>query len=274
MNTCADRYAVFGNPISHSKSPLLHEAFAKQTQQNISYVTQCVDIDGFTVAADHFFNHGGKGLNITVPFKMDAFNYAHQLTDRAKKAGAVNTLYPKEGKIIGDNTDGIGLVNDIRHNLQWNLRGKRILILGAGGAVRGILEPLLNEKPHSIVVANRTVEKANTLADIFSTLGNITGCGFDELNTTFDVIINGTSASLKGALPPLNYSILDDQGACYDLMYAKSATAFMQWAVEAGASHVADGLGMLVCQGAESFYLWRDVHPETHSIITSLRTSL
>jgi shikimate dehydrogenase len=269
-----DRYAVFGNPISHSKSPVLQMAFAQQTQQNIIYTAECIELDQFSNAADSFFANAGQGLNITVPFKMEAFDYATQLTERAKKAGAVNTLIKQGEEIIGDNTDGIGFVNDLLDNLHWTLKNKDILILGAGGAVRGILEPLLNTKPKAVVIANRTIEKAEQLVDDFSTDGNISACQYSDLNRPFDIIINASSASLNGELPDISAALLHNSSHCYDMMYAKNATVFMQWAKNKGTTAIADGLGMLVCQGAESFYQWRKVRPETQSVITMLRNTL
>ena len=277
MQKPIDCYAVFGNPIQHSKSPMLQTAFAQQTQQAISYTAECIDVNNFSTAANLFFAKGGCGLNVTVPFKLDAFHYADTLTDRAKKAGAVNTLIRKEQTIIGDNTDGIGLLNDISKNLQWPITQQRILILGAGGAVRGILEPLLHACPSQILIANRTFEKAHLLAEAFATEGNISACSYDALlseKQPFDLIINGTSASLHGQLPSLPDHIVDSHTACYDMMYGKENTLFMQWGKENGAKNIADGLGMLVCQGAESFFLWRGVYPETQRVIQSIRDSL
>ncbi|MFT5421640.1 MAG: shikimate dehydrogenase [Candidatus Endobugula sp.] len=269
-----DRYAVFGNPISHSKSPLLQMSFAQQTQQNIIYTAEHIELDQFSSTADTFFSNGGKGLNITVPFKIEAFNYATQLTERAKKAGAVNTLIKQGVEIIGDNTDGIGFVNDVLDNLHWTLQNKNILILGAGGAVRGILEPLLNALPNAVVIANRSIEKAEQLADDFSAYGNINACQYSDLDRPFDIIINASSASLNGKLPDINAEVLHESSYCYDMMYAKNDTVFMQWAKTEGAAAVADGLGMLVCQGAESFYQWRNKRPKTQSVITMLRDAL
>lgn len=273
-----DRYAVFGNPIAHSKSPRLQSLFAAQTGEDIQYTAQLVDKDHFTPAADAFFASGGKGLNITVPFKEDAFHYAKQLTPRAQLAGAVNTLLvASDGTITGDNTDGAGIVDDMRNNLDWQLYDKTILIVGAGGAVRGIIEPLIKERPNRITIVNRTVEKAQALCDMFSSqYSAMSACGFDELksSTAFDIVINGTSASLSGELPPLPASIVHAQSACYDMMYGADKTIFMRWAEQAGAKHIADGLGMLVCQGAESFKQWRGKTPETSSVIATIRREL
>ncbi|MGH1486660.1 MAG: shikimate dehydrogenase [Cellvibrionaceae bacterium] len=275
VNQTTDRYAVFGNPISHSKSPLLQMAFAEQTQQNITYTAECVDTNAFTTAAESFFSAGGKGLNITVPFKIDAFHYAKKLTERAKRAGAVNTLFQDHsGEIVGDNTDGIGLVNDIKNNLAWTIKDKKVLILGAGGAVRGILEPFINEQPKSITIANRTVSKASSLAADFSDIYGIEVSSFTDLNDHYDVIINGTSASLAGDLPPLPSTILTKDSCCYDMMYSKDPTPFLVWCQQQGCNQLSDGLGMLVCQGAESFFIWRQRKPEVAPVIKQIRNIL
>ena len=272
-----DKYAVFGNPIDHSKSPDIHRQFAEQTSQSLSYEKQLVDPQGFEAAADAFFAGGGKGLNITVPFKQDAYAYVARTTPRARRAGAVNTLsLEADGTILGDTTDGVGLVSDIKHNLGWQIRHKKVLILGAGGAVRGVLEPLLEEQPQHIIIANRTVDKALQLAKGFAEFGYLLGCGFDMLDEQqFDVIINGTSASLQGELPPLPECLINTDGStvCYDMLYGAQPTPFMQWAAERGAK-VSDGLGMLVGQAAESFALWRGVRPQTAPVINSLRAKL
>ncbi len=275
-----DQYAVFGNPIVQSKSPEIHRAFAEQTLQKMDYDRQLVSADGFKAAADGFFQSGGKGLNITAPFKQDAYGYGSRTTARARRAGAVNTLAVQDGgTILGDTTDGVGLVRDIVHNLGWPIRAKRVLILGAGGAVRGVLEPLLAEQPQHVVIANRSVDKALQLAKGFAELGYLLGCGLDVLDgQEFDLIINGTSTSLQGGMPPLPDSILAPSSdlsktACYDMMYGAMPSPFMGWAKQRGAL-TADGLGMLVEQAAESFALWRGVRPETHAVIDALRASL
>lgn len=272
-----DKYAVFGNPIAHSKSPEIHRQFAEQTGQDLSYSKQLVAEDEFEAAADVFFANGGKGLNITVPFKQDAYSYVARTTPRARRAGAVNTLcLEADGTVLGDTTDGVGLVSDIKKNLGWEIRHKRVLILGAGGAVRGVLEPLLEEQPQHIVIANRTVDKALQLSKGFAEFGYLLGCGFDILgDQQFDLIINGTSASLQGELPPLPDSLINAEGttACYDMLYGAKPTPFMQWAAERGAK-VSDGLGMLVGQAAESYALWRGVRPETAPVIANLRAQL
>jgi shikimate dehydrogenase len=273
----ADKYAVFGNPIAHSKSPDIHRQFAEQTGQDLSYSKQLVAEDGFEAAANEFFASGGKGLNITVPFKQDAYAYVARTSPRARRAGAVNTLsLEADGTILGDTTDGVGLVSDIVNNLGWEIRHKRVLVLGAGGAVRGALEPLLEQQPQHIVIANRTVDKALQLSKGFAEFGYLLGCGFDMLGEQqFDLIINGTSAGLQGELPPLPDSLIDANGttACYDMLYGAEPTPFIQWAAQRGAQ-VSDGLGMLVGQAAESFALWRGERPETAPVIANLRAQL
>jgi shikimate dehydrogenase len=275
-----DRYAVFGNPIGQSKSPEIHRAFAVQTVQAMDYSRQLVELDDFVAAADSFFQAGGKGLNITMPFKQDAYSYGSRLSARARRAGAVNTLaLQQDGTIFGDTTDGVGLITDITQNLNWQIRAKRVLILGAGGAVRGVLEPLLAEQPQHVVIANRSVDKALQLAKGFAELGYLLGCGLDMLEgQEFDLIINGTSASLQGGMPPLPDSLLAPSSeagtaACYDMMYSAAPTPFMSWARQRGA-RASDGLGMLVEQAAESFNLWRGIRPETHQVLDALRLKL
>ncbi len=271
-----DQYAVFGNPVKHSKSPMIHQAFAEQTGQQLRYRSHKVELGRFNEAARQFFDHGGKGLNITVPFKLDAFGFANELSGRARLAGAVNTLaVSDDGGIYGDNTDGVGLVRDMHDNLGWDLSGRRVLILGAGGAVRGILGPLLKNGLAEMVIANRTVQKALDLTEIFAGQGQLRACSFDELGgAQFDLIINGTSASLSGEMPPLPGQILSSEACAYDMMYGADPTPFMRWAAAETAWAVSDGLGMLVEQAAESFCIWRGVRPETKSVIELVRQSL
>lgn len=271
-----DRYAVFGNPIKHSLSPQIHTAFAKQTEQALGYRAHLVEEDRFEAAAQTFFENKGKGLNITVPFKMDAYEFADQLSPRARAAGAVNTLARQDdGKIYGDNTDGVGLVRDIERNLGWTFEDKRVLLLGAGGAIRGILLPLLKCKPAHVVIANRTPDKARKLAQAFSEKGPVRGCSFDGLGgNQFDLIINGTSASLRGEVPPIQGDIIGDEACCYDMMYAAEPTPFMRWAAGQAAWATADGLGMLVEQAAESFCIWRGIRPDTKPVIAAMRAHL
>lgn len=271
-----DHYAVFGNPIDHSLSPRIHNRFALQTGQDMDYQRQLVALEQFEPAAREFFAAGGCGLNITVPFKLDAYSFAGQLSKRARQAGAVNTLLRQpDGTVLGDNTDGIGLVRDISVNLGWSLQGRRVLILGAGGAVRGVLAPILQQQPGELVIANRTVAKAQQLAQAFGSLGPIAGLGYDELPAVgFDLVINATSASLSGTMPELPASILAPGAAAYDMVYGADATVFMRWASQCGAAKVADGLGMLVEQAAESFQLWRSLMPQTAPLIREIRASL
>lgn len=270
--TMIDRYAVFGHPIGHSKSPRIHQLFAEQTGQAIAYVAQDVPADTFVAAADAFFADGGKGLNCTVPLKELAWQYADRLTERARLAKAVNTLARQtDGSIIGDNTDGIGLVNDLTINHGIELTGKRILILGAGGASRGIAGPLLECRPAQVTIANRTVSKAETMAAEFAGLGAVGSSGYQELaGQQFDVILNATSASLSAQLPPLPNNLLAEQGCCYDLAYGIQPTAFVAWGIAQHAAKSLDGLGMLVEQAAEAFFIWRGVRPLTATVIDLL----
>jgi len=273
--TTIDRYAVIGNPIAHSKSPSIHAEFAKLTGETLTYTAELVEIGEVKTFIEKFSQENGKGLNITVPFKQDAFQLATQLSERAQRAGAVNTLHITDKTIFGDTTDGVGLLNDLLKNHRQILKNKNILIVGAGGAVRGVLEPLLLESPASLIISNRTVEKAQQLANDFASFGNITACGFAELKgKQFDLVINGTSASLSGDLPPLPDHLFSKNSCAYDMMYAATPTPFMQWANQQGATQCYDGLGMLVEQAAESFYIWRKKRPETQSVIEKLRKEI
>ncbi|MCK5001421.1 MAG: shikimate dehydrogenase [Gammaproteobacteria bacterium] len=271
-----DHYAVFGNPISHSKSPQIHTLFAQQTGQILIYTAELAEVDNFEEAVNAFVANNGKGINITVPFKQQAWQLAAQRSSRAERAGAVNTIIVKQGgSYFGENTDGVGLARDLSNNHQIELKQKKILILGAGGAVRGVIEPIMEKNPAELVIANRTVEKAIQLAEDFSDLGDIIGCGFDALeDQSFDIVINGTSASLQGDLPPLPDALFNDNACAYDMMYSEKPTVFMEWASQHGAENVFDGLGMLVEQAAESFNLWRGVQPETQPVIDAIRNSL
>ncbi|SEQ22564.1 shikimate dehydrogenase [Amphritea atlantica] len=273
-----DRYAVFGNPIKHSKSPLIHTAFAQQTRQDLEYTSVLVPEDGFNEAVDNFLavEGEGKGLNITVPFKVEAWQKAECHSDRARMAGAVNTLYRNQtGQLCGDNTDGLGLVADITRNNDGEIAGKDLLILGAGGAVRGVLEPILALHPARLVIANRTVAKAEQLAQLFADHGAIEACSYDQLNgQQFDLVINGTAASLQGEVPPLPDDLLRPGAWCYDMMYAAEVTPFNRWAAAHGAEKTLDGLGMLVEQAAESFAIWRGIRPDTSELIQELRHQL
>lgn len=265
-----DRYAVVGNPIAHSKSPYIHQWFAEQTGQSLMYEKILVEMTAFDEDVSGFFALGGKGLNVTVPFKEQAFRFADVLTDRARLAGAVNTLaLQNDGTVMGDNTDGAGLVADLLAQ-DWPLSGRRILVLGAGGAVRGIIGPLLEQKPESLLIANRTVKKAMAIAEAFPG-GAVGASSYAELEGGFDLVINGTSASLANELPPLPAGLLEAQTAVYDLMYGVGPTAFLRWATEQGVERRSDGLGMLVQQAAEAFYLWRGVRPDTAPVVERLR---
>lgn len=271
-----DRYAVFGNPIAHSKSPQIHARFAEQTGQALTYTAEHIEENDFEAAVKRFLQGDGKGLNITVPFKERAWALAQWRSERAELAGAVNTLYRlDDGRIAGDNTDGVGLVRDLADNNGVTLNGARVLVLGAGGAVRGVLQPLLVAGVASILIANRTLARAETLAKLFAADGRVQACGFDQVPAeAFDLIINGTSASLQGELPPVPAATVGAQTACYDMMYAAEPTPFCRWATELGAARVIDGLGMLVEQAAESFRIWRGVQPQTVPVINDLREAL
>ena len=276
-STAIDLYAVFGNPVSHSKSPLIHSLFAEQTAQQLSYQAIVAPLDGFAPALQQFFAAGGKGCNVTVPFKEQTFALATQLTARAQLAGAVNTLtLTTQGEWLGDNTDGVGLVSDLQRYLD--LTDKRVLLLGAGGAARGVVGPLLAENIAQLVIANRTPAKAQTLVDIFTAAAEygsmLSACEFSELKGSFDIIINATSASLAGTIPPINASLIHTETLCYDMMYGAQQTAFNHWAEQQGAGLAIDGLGMLVGQAAESFAIWRGVKPAVEPVLAQLRQLL
>ena len=269
-----DKYAVIGNPIEHSKSPQIHAEFARQTGQQLEYTRLLGNPDDFPGDVRRFLAAGGRGLNVTVPFKEQAWRLADELSERAHTAGAVNTLIRlDDNRLRGDNTDGIGLVRDLTLNNGCRIRDKRLLILGAGGAVRGVLRPLLEEQPKRIIIANRTAVKAYALASGLREFGPVAGCGLDELEgMRFDLIINGTAAGLDGKIPAIPDGMLAAGGWCYDMFYSTQATAFQRWAHEHGAEHALDGLGMLVEQAAESFRLWRGILPETGPVIRLLRS--
>ncbi|WP_455920933.1 shikimate dehydrogenase [Pseudomonas putida] len=270
-----DRYVVFGNPIGHSKSPAIHRLFAEQTGQTMEYGARLAPLDDFAGNAREFFQDG-LGANVTLPFKEDAFRLCSVLTPRAERAGAVNMLTRlPDGTLRGDNTDGVGLVRDLINNAGVTLAGKRILLLGAGGAVRGVVESLLEQKPVSLVIANRTVDKAELLAQIFAGLGPVAASGFDWLEEPVDIIINATSASLAGDLPPISSSLIQPGvTVCYDMMYGKEPTPFCRWAAEHGAAQALDGFGMLVEQAAEAFTYWRGVTPDSKAVMATLRQEM
>lgn len=271
-----DQYAVFGNPIAHSKSPQIHTWFAQQTNQSLEYRAILAPEDDFEASAKSFFSEGGLGANVTVPFKLDALVFADTLSPRARRAGAVNTLQKgKNNQIYGDNTDGIGLARDLINNLGFNLVDKKVLLLGAGGAARGVIEPLLNAGIAQLKIANRTPEKAQQLVQMFSGLQpatQLTSGNWESLQgSQFDLVLNATSASLTGDLPPLPEGLFAKISLAYDLMYSQQATPFMLWAKQQGAAQTADGLGMLVEQAAEAFFLWRGVRPVTQQLVERLR---
>lgn len=270
--TFPDRYAVFGHPIGHSQSPRIHALFAAQTGQSLTYTAQDVPAEDFETAGREFFATGGKGLNCTVPLKELAFAWADSLSERAARAKAVNTLALRpDGAVFGDNTDGEGLVRDLTGNLGLEIGGRRVLLLGAGGAGRGVLAPLLALAPGRLVIANRTVAKAEILAGEFGDLGPVVGRGFADLaGESFDLILNATAASLGGEVPDLPGGILAAGGSCYDLAYGKEPTPFVRWGSAAGAALSVDGIGMLVEQAAVAFELWRGVRPATRPVIAAL----
>lgn len=270
-----DRYAVFGSPIKHSKSPRIHQLFAEQTQQSLEYSAQEVTAERFKESVIAFFSQGGKGLNCTLPLKELAWEFADHSTKRAELSKAVNTLLIQDDdRILGDNTDGCGLIADLTANHGISLRKTRILILGAGGACRGILAPILEHSPHHLILANRTSNKASALAAEFGGFGDIEGCGFADIEgQQFDLIINATSASLTDEMPPLDEDLLADGGVCYDLAYGNRPTAFVRWGMEHNAKKSLDGLGMLVEQAAEAFFLWRSIRPQTKPVIEALNAA-
>tara|TARA_B110000208_G_scaffold53773_1_gene70533 strand:+ start:4919 stop:5746 length:828 start_codon:yes stop_codon:yes gene_type:complete len=271
-----DQYRVYGNPIKQSRSPFIHQYFAKETEQQLNYQSELVAVDGFDKKIRKFISEQGKGANITVPFKEQALAICDQLSERARLAGAVNTLSFIDGQILGDNTDGLGLVQDLQRN-NVKLKNSRILLLGAGGAAKGVILPLLECHPQMIVVANRTVSKAESICKQFNVDKNnskLTACGFDDVVNDFDIIINATSASLSGQVPSIPAQIISADVVCYDMVYGRELTPFLMWAKEQGSEHLIDGLGMLVGQAAESFAIWREVKPEVESVIASLRKSL
>jgi shikimate dehydrogenase len=266
------KYAVIGNPIEHSKSPEIHAAFAEQTGEEVLYTRILGDMEDFAGDVHDFLKDGGCGLNVTVPFKERAFQLADDLSERAELAGSVNTLIVATGgELRGDNTDGVGLITDLEQNHGYEFAGKRILVVGAGGAARGIIAPLLEEEPVSVTIVNRTVSRAEELALRFVDFGPVAACGFDRLSGKYDLIINATSAGIKGEVPPLPDGLLDEDGWTYDMMYSNEPTAFVEWGRAQGAAISLDGLGMLVEQAAESFWLWRGVRPDTAPVIAMLR---
>ncbi len=269
-----DRYAVVGNPVAHSLSPRIHGLFAEQTAQDLTYEAIEIDLDDFAEGVLGLRREGLLGLNVTVPFKQQAFELCQRLSPRARDAGAVNTLlFDEDDEIAGDNTDGVGLKRDLIDNLKLLIRHRKLLILGAGGAVRGVLGPLLVQRPRSLALANRTLERAQQLATDFANLGHIDVFAYDQLGREdYDLIINGTAAGLAGEVPPVPEGVLGINSVCYDMMYRLDGpTAFVDWALQRGAVDAHDGLGMLVEQAAEAFFLWRGQRPETDKVIAALR---
>ena len=271
----SDRYAVMGHPIAHSKSPFIHRRFAAQTGEPVAYEALLVEPDGFGDAVAGFRAEGGHGLNVTIPFKEEAFALAGRRSDRAERAGAVNTLWFEGTAVCGDNTDGIGLVRDLTRNLAVAVEARSVLLLGAGGAARGVIGPLLDEKPQRLVIANRTASRAVELARRFSRQGPVSAVALDALPAGgFDIVVNATAASLAGDLPPMARDTLRAGGVAYDTAYAARPTPFVEWGRREGAAVATDGLGMLVEQAAESFRLWRGVEPQTGPVIGALRAHL
>lgn len=272
MNNPPDQYGVVGHPVSHSLSPFIHGLFARQTKQNLVYRLHDVPPDKFRSHVLEFFARGGKGLNVTVPHKLAAAELANDLSPRAERAGAVNTLALRdEHRIFGDNTDGAGLIQDLKSNLKVAIANRRVLIIGAGGATRGVLAPLLQQKPKAVVIANRTATRARELVDDFGDLGNLSHCGFDELPAdAFDLIINATSAGLNSEVPAISAAVIGAGTVCYDMTYGKGSTPFVRWAQEHGCSRAEQGIGMLVEQAAESFLLWRGMRPDTAPVLAAI----
>jgi shikimate dehydrogenase len=268
-----DRYGVTGHPVGHSWSPFIHGLFARDTGQAMSYRSYDFTPEEFAARVRDFFTLGGRGLNVTVPHKLAAVEIASELTTRAAHAGAVNTLaVQKDGTILGDNTDGAGLVRDLCDNLGLVIIRRRILIIGAGGATRGVIAPLLALGPAEVVIANRTPGRAEAMAGAFARLGPVQGTGLGDIpGNPFDLVINATSASLSGELPAVSRSSIGPETVCYDMAYGKTDTPFMQWALKHGCARAMQGWGMLVEQAAESFRLWRGVKPGTAAVLTALK---
>ncbi len=269
----SDRYGVVGHPVGHSWSPFIHGLFARDTGQAMSYRLYDFTPEEFEARVRDFFTLGGRGLNVTVPHKIAAVDIASELTNRAAHAGAVNTLaMQKDGTILGDNTDGAGLVRDLCDNLGLVIIRRRILIVGAGGATRGVIAPLLALEPAQVLIANRTAERAQDLAQAFAKLGPVQGVGIRDITGgPFDLVINATSASLSGDLPPMTNSVVGTETVCYDMAYGKTDTPFVQWSLKHGCARAVQGWGMLVEQAAESFRVWRGVKPGTASVLTALK---
>jgi len=270
-----DHYAVIGNPIAHSKSPLIHTTFAHETGQDLEYAKIEGPLDGFRKAVDDFRASGGRGLNVTAPFKLQAYEMGTERNERARITGAANAMKFEGDRIVVDNFDGVGLTNDIQRNLGFPMTGKRVLLLGAGGAARGALLTFVQQAPAELVIVNRTVSKAQELAQIFGSRGNVRATGYSTLGVQrFDIVVNATSASLTGELPPVPATVFGDECLAYELAYGKGLTPYLRLATNAGAMHLADGVGMLVEQAAEAFAWWRGVRPDTGSLIKQLTVPL
>ncbi|CAH9016266.1 shikimate dehydrogenase [Candidatus Nitrosacidococcus sp. I8] len=267
-------YGVMGNPIAHSKSPNIHAQFAHQTKQNLIYKSILVELGNLRGAITNFYHQGGLGLNITIPFKRDAWQLVNRCSPQAQRAKSVNTIsIHSDGSLFGDTTDGIGLIRDITQNYKKELKDQNILLLGAGGAAASVIEPLLAQNPARLVIVNRTAEKAAALANEFSGFGRIVGGGYEDLiGDNFDFIINAAATSLQGTLPPLPENLLNPNGWVYDMMYSNQPTVFMEWGKQQGTGKTLDGLGMLVEQAAESFFIWHKTRPDTATVISKLRT--
>ena len=270
-----DRYAVIGNPVSHSQSPFIHNEFSKATREDMRYEQLFAELGRFKNVVDEFVAAGGKGLNVTLPFKREASRLVNEMTERANVADVVNTLCFRDGKILGDNTDGVGLVRDIISNLDYPIADSSVLLLGAGGAARGVLEPLLAQRPASLVIANRTRSKAEVLVQHFSRWGHVSALGYEQLKGhSFDIVIHATSLGMINELPQLPVGLFARHTLAYDMGYSKGLTPFLRSAQLEKAGMLADGLGMLVEQAAESFFLWRGVRPETRKVTNMLRELL
>jgi shikimate dehydrogenase len=273
----ADRYAVIGHPVSHSRSPFIHERFAQQVGHHIQYTRIDTPPEALVPTVQDFFAGGGKGLNVTLPHKQAVIELVAELSPRAARAGAFNTLALRaDGTLLGDNTDGLGLARDLVYNHRVSIAGRRVLMLGAGGAARGVMMPLLGLQPRELVVANRTAARAVEIAEAFRDTGTpLRGCGFEELDDgPYDIVINATATSVKGETLPLPPSLVDTHSFCYDMGYGREDTLFVRWARERGCARTAMGLGMLVEQAAESFYLWRGVRPDTAPVLAELKVEL
>jgi len=267
-----DRYALFGYPVHHSWSPFIHGMFARQTRQDMEYRLHEAPPERFRSEVLEFFSSGGRGINVTLPHKRAAADLVNELTPRAQLADAVNTVVRRDERLVGDNTDGAGLLRDLTHNLGLRWTSPRILLLGAGGAARGALEPLLSLRPRLLVIANRTASRAESLAREFAEFGTVSGCEFAQLeHHRFDLIVNATSASLRGEVPLVPIDVVDSLTVCYDMAYGVGDTAFMAWARRLGAGRAEQGWGMLVEQAAEAFELWRGVRPDTRPVLEALK---